>query len=156
MERITITIDDALLRSIDEMAARRGYPSRSEAIRELLRDAALRDPLTGAAGDCFATLTYVYDHATRALGARLIEQQHDHHDLGVCTMHVHVDSATCLEVAILKGPVEAVRACADELTVQRGVRDAALHLIPVPASRAGHEHEHGHGNGHAASVLQDT
>ena len=35
MERITITIDDALLATVDRLVEKRGYPSRSEAIREL-------------------------------------------------------------------------------------------------------------------------
>ena len=39
MERVTITIDEALLASIDRLAERKGYASRSEAVRDLVRDA---------------------------------------------------------------------------------------------------------------------
>jgi CopG family transcriptional regulator, nickel-responsive regulator len=38
MQRITITIDDDLLVALDKICKDRGYESRSEAIRDLLRD----------------------------------------------------------------------------------------------------------------------
>jgi CopG family transcriptional regulator, nickel-responsive regulator len=41
MQRITITIDDDLLETVDAVAATRGYPNRSEAIRDLVRPGAL-------------------------------------------------------------------------------------------------------------------
>ena len=151
MERITITIDDELLTTVDALARRHGYPSRSEAIRELIRDAANREH--AAAGDtvCVATLSYVYDHATRDLAHRLIEAQHEHHHLGIVTTHVHFDHDSCLEVCILQGPVEKVRAFADALTVQRGVRHASLHIIPLRAAQLTHSHgpglpRHTHGS----------
>ena len=143
MERITFTIDDELLRIIDDLTQRRGYPSRSEAIRELVRDAASREQAVREQGSCFATLSYVYDHAIRDLPERLIGRQHDHHDLGVATTHVHVDHDTCLEVIILKGPIARVRQFADALTVQRGVRHASLHVIPVQNAGNDHVHEGG-------------
>ena len=37
MERITMSIDEALAREFDALIARRGYASRSEAMRDLLR-----------------------------------------------------------------------------------------------------------------------
>ena len=37
MQRVTITIDDDLLAAIDALAQRRGYQSRSEAMREEIR-----------------------------------------------------------------------------------------------------------------------
>lgn len=151
MERITITIDDELLATVDALARRHGYPSRSEAIRELIRDAASREQAAAGDGRCIATLTYVYDHATRDLPHRLTRAQHDHHDLGLATTHVHFDHDSCLEVAIMQGPVAKVRAFADTLTVQRGVRHANLHVIPVGVGRADHHHgpdepDHGHGS----------
>jgi CopG family transcriptional regulator, nickel-responsive regulator len=143
MERITITIDDNLLATVDALVAKRGYPSRSETIRELLREAAKRDHTTEGRAPCVATLTYVYDHSVRALSQRLVNAQHDHHELGVAATHVHFDHDTCLEVAILRGSTDAVQKLADELTAQRGVRHAYLHLIPVKEAKHRHRHEPG-------------
>ncbi len=148
MERITITIDDDLLASVDALAAAKAYTSRSEAIRDMLREAARREHLADGETPCVATLTYVYDHTLRDLPQRLVDAQHGHHELSVATTHVHFGHDHCLEVAILRGPAEAVRRLADALTAQRGVRHAHLHLIPVvgeaqPHSHHGQTHSHG-------------
>jgi CopG family transcriptional regulator, nickel-responsive regulator len=141
LQRITITIDDALLNAVDGLMRRRGYASRSEAFRDILRDLMDRDDAARPEAPCVGTLTYVYDHATRALSERLAHAQHDRHDLSVASLHVHLDHEACLEVAVLRGPVGAVRGFADTLTTQRGVRHASLHVVPVVES----EQEHAHG-----------
>jgi CopG family nickel-responsive transcriptional regulator len=149
MERITITIDDDLLTTVDALVEKRGYPSRSEAIRALLREAAKHDHTAAGQAPCVATLTYVYDHAVRDLSQRIVATQHDHHDLGVATTHIHFDHESCLEVAILRGRIDAIQSLADSLTAQRGVRHAHLHVIPTKVSPQHHRHTpdgppHGH------------
>lgn len=103
MERITITIDDDLLASVHALAAERAYTSRSEAIRDLLRETARREHLADGTTPCVATLTYVYDHSLRELPQRLVDAQHAQHDLTVATTHIHFGHDHCLEVAILRG-----------------------------------------------------
>ena len=39
MQRVTITLDDDLLETLDSLSQRRGYNNRSEAIRDILRSA---------------------------------------------------------------------------------------------------------------------
>jgi CopG family nickel-responsive transcriptional regulator len=147
MQRISISIDDELLDVIDALSRRRGYASRSEALRDIVRDSVMREQ---AADDgeaaCFATLSYVYEHETRDLARRLTNAQHHHHDLSVTTLHVHVNEHDCLEVAILKGKVSDIRAFADSVTTQRGVRLHSLHIMPMDAMSdyEGHHHHHPH------------
>jgi CopG family nickel-responsive transcriptional regulator len=141
MERITITIDDELLATVDALVERRGYPSRSEAIRELVREAAKNDYAAAGRAPCVATLTYVYDHGVRDLAQRLVNAQHDHHDLGIATTHIHFDHNSCLEVDILRGPVNAIQKFADSITTQRGVRHPNLHIIPLNVSPDRHRHD---------------
>lgn len=144
MQRITITIDDDLLAAIDDLAQRRGYGSRSEAVRDMVREAAMRDATqTAADTPCIATLTYVYEHETRDLARRLTTAQHHHHDLSVSTLHVHMDQEDCLEVSVLKGTLAEVKAFADGVVTQRGVRFGNLHVIPARPG-AGHHHQHTH------------
>jgi len=135
MQRVTMTIDATQLATLDAYASARGYSSRSEAMRDILREVEARQIAKEAEGSCFATLTYVYEHETRELARRLTAAQHDHHDLSVAALHVHVDQDDCLEVVVLKGAPAEVRAFADAVTTQRGVRAGNLHVI-APARRA--------------------
>jgi CopG family nickel-responsive transcriptional regulator len=108
-----------------------------------LRESAKRDHTAAGRAPCVATLTYVYDHSVRDLPQRLVDAQHDHHDLGIATTHVHFDHDSCLEVAILRGPIDAIQKQADALTTQRGVRHSNLHIIPMKFSTRRHRHDPG-------------
>lgn len=144
MQRISITIDDDLLETIDKISAQRGYASRSETLRDLVRDAVTRaQPTVDGEARCYAALTYVYEHETRDLSRRLTTAQHDHHDLSVSTLHVHIDGHDCLEVSVLKGKTDDIRAFADSVVTQRGVRFGNLHIIPSDHS-APHPATHSH------------
>lgn len=140
MQRVTITIDDELLALVDALAARKGYASRSEAVRDLLRASTGRDAALAEAAPCIATLSYVYDHAVRDLAQRLTGAQHARHDLTIASMHVHLDHDACLEVAVLRGQSGAVRRLADAVTSQRGVRHHSLHLVPAELAEGRHDH----------------
>ena len=140
MERFTISLDEALAQQFDALIAARGYSSRSEAVRDLIRGAIegdrQRDP---PSGHCVGNLSYVFNHHQRELADRLTGLQHEHHDLTVAAMHSHLDHENCLESVILKGPTAAVRQFADALMAQSGVRHGQLNVIALEA-----EHHHAH------------
>lgn len=151
MQRVTMTIDDDLLKEIDAFCRRKGYQSRSEGLRDIVRSELTRASVFAAEipGDdeiCHATLTYVYNHETRALASRLTTNHHHHSNMSISTTHVHMDHDNCLEVSILRGPVGKLQAFADSVISQRGVRHGALHIMqPEPASTPKrHTHRHHH------------
>jgi len=132
MERITMSIDEALAKEFDALIAARGYASRSEAMRDLLRRELESHRAMSAGEDyCVANLSYVYNHHQRDLTERLTEAQHAHHDLVVAATHVHLDHDNCLESVILKGRTETVRAFAQRIGAERGVRHGHLNVISV-------------------------
>ena len=130
MERITITIEDDLLAELDGFVARRGYQNRSEALRDLARAGMRQADPPGLDARCVGVLLYVYDHARRHLPDRLTNEFHDHHDLTVATLHVHLDAESCLEVALLRGAAGEVRHMADHVISERGVRHGQLIVLP--------------------------
>jgi CopG family nickel-responsive transcriptional regulator len=153
MERVTITIEEDLLKELDALSEARGYGSRSELFRDMARATLAREALgqerqPESDQPCYGTLTYVYDHAVRDLPGRLTDNHHLHHALSIATTHVHVNLSNCLEVSILSGTAGELRRFADSVTSQRGVRYGSLHIIPVtpePAHMPHHHHAH-HGD----------
>ncbi len=144
MRRITISVDEPLAQEFDDLIARHGYGNRSEAFRDLLRNRIEGDrKLTWSARFCVASVSYIYDHAERALASRLTNLQHEHHDLTVSAMHVHLDHGTCLETVILRGKYKDVSAYADRLVAESGVRHGNIHIVPV-AMETPHRHDHKH------------
>ncbi len=160
MQRITVTLDDELVEAIDRVIVNRGYQNRSEAVRDLTRAGIGRfadedgdkcnNRAAGAVSrDSVAALVYVYDHETRELAKRLTVASHDHHDLAVATLHVHLDHRSCMEVAVLRGPTDELRHVADHITAERGVRHGRLTLIPVRIQSEDHRHgSHRHRHEH--------
>jgi CopG family nickel-responsive transcriptional regulator len=146
MQRLTITIDDDLVAEVDDFIGQRGYANRSEAFRDLLRGG-LEQSGDATAGNrpCIATLSYVYDHAARELPKRLTKDFHEHHDLAQATLHVHIDHDSCLEVTVLKGRGAEVKAFADQIIAERGVRHGHVVMMPIEAEHA-HPHAHQHRN----------
>ena len=124
--RFGVSLEDDLLRDFDRLIDEKGYGSRSEAIRDLLRDFLVQADWTALKGEQAATLTLVYSHHVREINDHLTEMQHDHHDLIVCTTHVHLTAHTCLEVLVLRGEATEIRAAADRLIATRGVQHGKL------------------------------
>lgn len=150
MQRLTISLDDGLAEALDQLIRAQGYGNRSEALRDILRRHIEQARLRQEAGSlhCVANLSFVYDHHARTLAERVMGLQHEHHDLTIASQHVHLDHAHCLESLMLKGPVPRVRAFAERLSAERGVRHGLLNLIPVAA---GDEHAHVHAHLHPTS-----
>lgn len=141
MQRVTVTLDDELMAELDQLISARGYQNRSEAIRDLAR-AGMQQTAIGAAPDqhCVGALVYVYDHGVRELTKRLTNAFHDHHDLALSTLHVHLDHASCMEVAVLKGSAGAVGKFAEQVIAERGVKHGKLVMVPVEVASEHHEH----------------
>lgn len=150
MQRLTISLDHGIAADFDNLLAAQGYGSRSEAIRDLIRRSVdARRVEEQIDGHCVANLSYVFDYRIRALAERLSEIQHEHHHLVLSSTRVVLDHDSSLETVILKGHTVAVRALADTIRAERGVRFAAINLIGV-APNDDHVHAGAHSHGHLA------
>jgi len=155
MQRITISLDEALADALDRMAEDRRYASRSEAMRDLVREGLERWRDEQVEGDyCVANLSYIVDRRTRALPQRIADLQHAHHDLVASSTVVRLDHDHSLESVILKGATAAVRAFADRIRSERGVRFGAINMLQVsPADEHRHAEDHAHHGHHHLSPI---
>jgi len=124
LERISITLDGSLLRSLDAHVAASGHANRSEAVRDMIR-ARLVDE-TSAEDVVAGTLTVLFEHRQRALAERLIDVAHEHDHIVLSTMHVHIDADTCLEVSVLRGRRGSLHHYASHVLGMKGVLHGEL------------------------------
>jgi len=122
VERFSISMNAELLKKFDDLIRRKGYPNRSEAVRDLVRNALVEQQWGQPSEKVAATVTLVYDHHTREIAERLTDIQHHHGRLVVATTHIHLDNDNCLEVIILRGRSRGVRRLAELLIAQKGVK----------------------------------
>jgi CopG family transcriptional regulator, nickel-responsive regulator len=126
LSRIGVAIDSGLLDKFDKLIGRRGYTNRSEAFRDLIRDALVEQTWESPDSQVVGTVTLVYDHHVRLLNEKLTGIQHDHHHAILSTLHVHLDHDNCLEVLAVRGKSSHVREIADELISTKGVKHGRL------------------------------
>ncbi len=149
MQRITISLSDSLAQDFDDWMQRRQYGNRSEAVRDMVRATLEADRLSEPDNQwCVASLSYVYNHHARDLAERLTALQHDHHDLVLSSMHVHLDHDNCLETVMLRGPVKNVRGFADVLIAESGVRHGRINVVPVAVETTHYRQLHVHAHPH--------
>jgi CopG family transcriptional regulator, nickel-responsive regulator len=124
LERIGISLDEELLAPFDKLIAERGYENRSEAIRDLIREALVAREWSQGGGEeeKVAVVTLVYDHDSSSLAQKLAHIQHHNHRAVVSALHVHMDAHNCLEVLVLRGRASEVQRMGSELASTRGVK----------------------------------
>ena len=132
LARFGISIDQRLLDSFDQLIRTKGYVNRSEAIRDMIRNALVEDQLERVdTTPTVGTVTLIYDHHTRDLSDKLTEHQHSHHEAIVSALHVHLDAHHCLEVVVVRGSAAQVKRLAGELIGTKGVKHGKLVLTTV-------------------------
>ena len=125
VERITISVEAPLLAKFENYISSNGYPTRSEAMKSLMRQALIEEEWqqdTEVAG----TISLVYDHHKRGTMEKLVDVQHDFGDLIVCSQHVHLDHHNCMEVLVVRGQAAEIRDILTKLKAVKGIKHSAL------------------------------
>lgn len=126
VERFGVSMPVQLAEAFDQVIQRKGYTNRSEAIRDIIRRYLVEEEWEAQDAEVVGTVTLVYDHHTHDLADALTDLQHDHHELVLCSQHVHLDHHNCLETIVLKGQASHVREIANHLIGTRGVKHGKL------------------------------
>lgn len=122
LTRFGISIPEDLLVEFDKLITKKGYPNRSEAIRDLIREQVVEKEWKEELEEVAGTITLVYDHHVKGLTERLVAVQHDYHDMIMSTMHIHLDHDNCLEVLVVKGPAGKAQKMVENITTIKGVK----------------------------------
>jgi CopG family nickel-responsive transcriptional regulator len=154
LSRFSISTEDDLLQNFDQLIARQGYGNRSEAFRDLMRDALIKSKIEDSpqTGEVLGTLTLVYDHHASDLSDKMNDLQHRYYNLVVSVLHVHVNHDDCMEVIVLRGEIGQVRSVSESLLTLRGVKHGKL-FVTLPAQqiveqKKPHAHKHAHSHPH--------
>lgn len=132
MDRISISLPTKLLGEFDEIITDRGYASRSEAIRDSIRDYIIKHKwIHSLEGERAGTISVIYDHHASDVMEKLTTIQHDYLDLIVATLHMHLDHDHCMEIILVKGDASVIKELTDKLTSQKGVKQVKL-AVMVP------------------------
>ncbi len=131
IERIGISLEKELLEAFDNLIKDKGYQSRSEAVRDLLRKELSERRLTDPHTEAVAVVCLVYDHHVTKLTEKLLHLQHSHLLETISALHVHMDHNHCLEIIVLRGRVGQINQVAENIISLKGVRLGRVNLVSV-------------------------
>ncbi len=126
-------MENRLLEKYDRLIKRKGYSTRSEALRDLIRQELVRKEWEEDQ-EVAGAVTFVYDHHQRGLTSRLTHIQHDYQKLIISTQHIHLDHDNCLEIVAVKGRAKEVQKLAHALQSVKGVRHGTLSMTSTGRS----------------------
>jgi CopG family nickel-responsive transcriptional regulator len=120
--RFGVSIETGLLAKFDKLSTKKGHSSRSEALRDLIRDKLVSEEIDDVNAMCFGIITFVYDHHKREIDKTLNSFQHNYYKSILFTTHVHIDHDNCMEMVIVKDKAGKVKMLADQILSFKGVK----------------------------------
>lgn len=124
--RFSVSVEGDLLEKFDRFCQEEQFATRSEAVRQVIREMLTRRAWESENAEVAGTLTLVYDHHRAQVRDRLLELQHDNTDLVVSTIHTHLSHDVCLEVIVLRGPAGRLQKLAARLRGMKGIYKGEL------------------------------
>jgi CopG family transcriptional regulator, nickel-responsive regulator len=124
--RFTVSVPRVLAKQLDQMTREKGYDNRSLAVADMIRAGLVEHHQHISNHEIAGTITLLYDHHKQHVQAALTDIQHDHHEVIISTLHVHLDHHNCLEVLVVRGQAALVKRIADELIAAKGVKHGKL------------------------------
>jgi CopG family nickel-responsive transcriptional regulator len=136
MPIVSISLTRNLLKKLDEFMRERGYSSRSEAIRDAIRDSLSEYELSRfKRGKVTATITVISEHERHDVDERLMRLRHEHDEIVSGNMHIHLGEKYCLEIFITEGEVEKVLNFIGRIRAMRGIQQVKFTMVPLVASQ---------------------
>ena len=126
LTRFGMSLNSALLDRFDKLISRTGQKNRSEAIRDLIRDALVRYDWEQERGEKVGTITLIYDHHAGDISEKMTELEHHYHQIVISQMHIHLDHDNCLEVLAVRGEAADIYKIANKLIGMKGVKHGKL------------------------------
>ena len=125
LQRFSVSLDKNLIIKFDKHIRERDYSTRSKAIGDLIREDLVKKEWVGGK-EVAGAVTLVYNHHKRELVNKLINIQHDFHDLVLSSQHLHLDEENCLEIIAVRGNPKEVEKLAHILKATKGVKHTSL------------------------------
>jgi len=143
--RVGVSLEPELLGQLDAWVRERNSPSRSDAIRALIRKEVSDRTLSDPDSDALGVVALLYRHDAPNVLQRLTAAEHRWGEHVRSTTHVHLEGDACAEVVLLLGRRREIEKAAEDLRGVKGVLDGGW-LVTAPSvagGRTGHHHPHG-------------
>lgn len=125
LKRFGVSLEEEILLELDRLVERHNFPNRSQAIRYLIRSTLVQEKIRDDQ-EVAGAIVIVYDHHKRDLLNKLMDVQHDYHDIILSTQHVHLSHDLCLETIALKGKATRLTELGNKVISLKGIKHGKI------------------------------
>jgi CopG family nickel-responsive transcriptional regulator len=129
VSRISVSLPEELLLSLDAMVTERGFASRSQAVNDMLHQALTEHKSRQGDEIMVGIVTLFYDNSVAGLQKQLADLQFQHINEVISSLHVHLAHNQTMEVVLVQGPAAQLQAIADAMITRRGIITGKMQLI---------------------------
>ena len=134
--RFSVSLPSELFVEFDKRVEALQYSSRSEYVRDLIREKMVQDEWNAKNSDkMLAVLCIAYSHHKNDLVSQMLELQHEVEHTSnieiICTNHLHIDHDNCLETLNLRGGGDEIEKFANKIAGLKGVKFAKLTKVAI-------------------------
>lgn len=130
MKRFGVSLEENLLKQLDDLVLKQKLPNRSQAIRYLIRKKQVNDRWESNK-EVSGCIVLVYDHHKKDILNKSMSIQHDYPSIVLAVQHVHLDHHNCLETIAVKGKADQLRQLADRLIALKGVKHGEMVMSAI-------------------------
>lgn len=130
LARFGVSIDKNLLELFDKQIKTQSYETRSKAISDLIKEYVDAD-IINADGVLAGAVTFLYSHHNKDLVSKLLEVQHDNHNLIISMQHIHLNHDICLEILTVRGESSLVKSLYYKIKALKGVKLASISATAI-------------------------
>jgi len=130
LDRISLTLPASMGDRLDGIVEDWDYDSRSEAIRDALRDFfATYEWESGETSHHHGTIVIVHNHHVEGLADDLQTIQHEMADAITSVQHIHLSHDTCMETLVVEGQASDITDLANRLRALGGVQQVKVVVV---------------------------
>jgi CopG family transcriptional regulator, nickel-responsive regulator len=114
LARFGVSLDEDLLKALDDFVIENSLPNRSQAIRHLVEK-----NLVEKKWQCnqlvAGAIVLLYDHHKGDITTKSNDIQHEYYDVILSSLHFHLNHDNCLEIVAVKGTAKRLTELSDKL-----------------------------------------
>lgn len=130
IDRVSVTLPSAMVERLDGIVEDWEYDSRSEAIRDSLRDFfSSYEWESDRAEIHHGTVVVVHDHHVDGIADDLQAIQHEMAEAITSVQHVHLSRDACMETLVVEGAANEITELANRLRALGGVRQVKVVVV---------------------------
>ena len=131
--RIGVSLEPELLKQFDKTISEKGYVSRSEALRDLVRDSLAENEWKNEDAVMTGVLVIVFDTTVRDILNKIEDVMKSRNDTVLFTNRVYLDEVNKMEIIVSNGKLKELKELVTDMMAIKGVKRGKL-TMAAPGS----------------------